>query len=41
MPYRIISDHDPRFTSRLWSALVSALGCEYVKSLSHYPEANR
>ena len=23
----LVSDHDPHFTSRFWSALVSALGC--------------
>ena len=40
MPGRIISDHDPRFTSRFWSALVCAVGCEHGKFCSHHPETN-
>ena len=40
IPCRIISDRDPGFTSRFWSALVSALGCEHAKSSSHHPETD-
>ena len=28
MPACVISDRDPRFVSKFWRALVSALGCE-------------
>ena len=41
MPHRINSDYEPRFASRYWSALVSGLGCEHAKSLSHHPEIDR
>ena len=41
MPCKIILDHNPKFTSRFWSALVSALGCENAKSSSHHPETDR
>ena len=40
MPPRIISYHDPRFTSRFWCVSVSAFGCEHAKFLSYYPETD-
>ena len=27
LPRRLVSDRDPRFTSRFWKALTGALGC--------------
>ena len=40
MPCRIILDRDPRFTSKLWSAFVSALRCEHAKSSFYHPETD-
>jgi len=38
VPISIISDHDPRFTSRLWPSLQRAMGTKLNLSTKFYPQ---
>ena len=40
MPKRIISDRDPRFTSRFWTQLFNSLGCRQALSTAYHPETD-
>ncbi|KAL5838964.1 hypothetical protein ACOSQ4_011572 [Xanthoceras sorbifolium] len=40
VPSSIISDRDPRFTSRFWRALQTALGTELNLSTAHHPQTD-
>ena len=40
IPVSIVSDHDPRFTSRFWKELQSALGTRLNFSTTFYPQTN-
>ena len=37
---KIISDQDPKFTSRFWTSMQSALGTQLNLSLAYHPETN-
>ena len=40
MPRRLISDRDPRFTSRFWKALTGVMGCKLNMSTAYHPQTN-
>jgi transposase InsO family protein len=40
LPLSIISDRDPRFTSKFWKALFKRLGTQLRMSTSHHPETD-
>ena len=40
MPRRLISDRDPRFTSRFWKALTAVTGCQLNMSAAYHPQTN-
>ena len=40
VPSSIVSDRDPRFTSRFWKALQQALGTELHLSTAHHPQTD-
>jgi len=40
VPSSIISDRDPRFTSRFWQALQSAMGSRLSMSLAYHPQTD-
>ena len=40
MLHKLISDHDPHFTSHFWHELVSILGCEHDLSTSYHPQTD-
>ena len=40
VPLSIVSDRDPRFTSRLWNELQSALGTKLKFSTTFHPQTN-
>jgi hypothetical protein len=40
VPTKIISDRDPRFTSRFWRSFHEALGTEVVFSTAHHPQTD-
>jgi hypothetical protein len=40
LPSSIISDRDPRFTSKFWKALFKRLGTQLRMSTSHHPETD-
>lgn len=37
MPEKIISDRDPRFTSKFWQKLITMLSCRLALSSSYHP----
>jgi len=37
VPSSIVSDRDPRFTSRFWQTLQEALGTKLTMSLAYHP----
>ena len=37
MPKQIVSDRDPRFTSRFWHTLTKLLGCEHSMLMAYHP----
>jgi len=39
-PLSIVFDRDPRFTSRFWQTLQSALGSKLTMSLAYHPQTN-
>jgi transposase InsO family protein len=40
LPKVIISDRDPKFTSRFWKALFEKLGTKFAMSTSHHPQTD-
>ena len=40
MPRRLISDCDPRFTSRFWKALTGVMGCKLNMSTAYHPQTD-
>ena len=40
MPRCLISDHDPRFTSRFWKALTGVMGCKLNMSTAYHPQTD-
>jgi transposase InsO family protein len=40
VPLSIVSDRDPRFTSRLWPSIQRALGSKLNMSTAFYPQTN-
>ena len=40
VPVTIVSDRDPRFTTRLWQSLQSALGTKLTFSTAYYPQTD-
>jgi len=40
VPSSIVSDRDPRFTSRFWKSLLEALGSKLRLSLAYHPQTN-
>ncbi|KAK2434729.1 hypothetical protein QL285_019851 [Trifolium repens] len=38
IPYSIVSDRDPRFTSRFWESLQEALGTKLRMSSAYHPQ---
>ena len=40
VPTKIISDRDPRFTSRFWDSFHEALGTDIVFSTAHHPQTD-
>ena len=38
IPVLIVSDHDPRFTSRFWRSLQEALGTKLTFSIAFHPQ---
>ena len=40
MPRRLISDRDPRFTSRFWKALTGVMGCKLNMSTAYHPQTD-
>ena len=40
MPSSIVSDRDPRFTSRFWQTLPDALGTKLTMSLAYHPQTD-
>jgi len=40
VPASIVSDRDPRFTSRFWHSLQAALGTELRMSSAYHPHTN-
>ena len=41
VPSSIVSDRDPRFTSRFWKSLQEALGSKLSLSSAYYPQTDR
>jgi hypothetical protein len=39
-PKSIVSDRDPRFMSKFWSSLWTAMGCELLPSTSFHPQTD-
>jgi len=40
VPSSIVSDRDPRFTSRFWQTLQSAMGSKLTMSSSYHPQTD-
>ncbi|XP_027335406.1 uncharacterized protein LOC113849596 [Abrus precatorius] len=40
VPTSVVSDRDPRFTSRFWESLQKALGTKLKLSLAYHPQTN-
>ncbi|MCI31744.1 retrotransposon protein, partial [Trifolium medium] len=40
VPLSIVSDRDPRFTSRFWRPFQEAMGTRLKKSTSHHPQTD-
>lgn len=40
VPITIVSDRDPRFTTRLWQSLQNALGTRLTFSTAYHPQAD-
>jgi len=41
VPSSIVSDRDPRFTSRFWQSLQEAMGSKLRMSYAYHPQTNR
>ena len=40
MPQKIISDRDPKFTSKFWQTLMKCLDCKVAVSSSYHPQTD-